>query len=767
MKFYRITIFAITLSVGLALGARQVQQKTTERYDYTRGMSDSRVGGGVQDDEGLLWFASWNGLNCYDGYDFHWVKIRPGDSTPIRTDRIRDILLSTKRSIFCRTDDGIYEFSLDTYTFNDISDTQRDSLTPLMGRPWRGLTDAQGNLWWADRSGLYKTSDKRRPSHILGGTEDAYPRSLLLDRDGRLLVGCRSDNAIKVYYPGDSIPETIHIGSVPYVLYQTRTSDIWVGCKPGALMRLGQPAIATDSVYDIREDSRGRLWIATYGKGIKCIGNPAAENPSLSASLGGYKVRKLLITPDDRIIAATTEGLLIGRIDNENHLHTKLHQIHRDGKVPESLASDATMALARDSKGNIYIAHETSGIDIINEDTLFSANPVFTHVNRSNSTLTGDVCKAMTLDSDSLLIIVSNDNIMAFNPKTGHTVNFGKSFWSDTCRFNECTPLRLPDGSWLFGAEEGAFVATTHNLYSQDFVPGIVFTTLAVNGAPDEFCLPPLKAIELPADGRNVRIEFAALDFIDNSGILYRTRVDSSPWSNASKKRSVTLFNLSPGEHIIEVQSTDRYGRWVDNNRHLSISVAPYWYETWWAKLLFALIATGIAGGGVYTYIYVRQIKRNRKELLDKYMALIRIREDQPAPEIIPEEKNPDTPSQPRPEAVPPEKSPFLIRIGKYIEENIDNPDANIDDMASAAATSRSTLNRHLRSQLGISAAQLLIEARMRRAVQLLLERPELPITEIAAMCGYSDSQYFQRAFKNKQGCSPSAYRQSASQKQE
>ena len=153
MKFYRITIFAITLSVGLALGARQVQQKTTERYDYTRGMSDSRVGGGVQDNEGLLWFASWNGLNCYDGYDFHWVKIRPGDSTPIRTDRIRDILLSTKRSIFCRTDDGIYEFSLDTYTFNDISDTQRDSLTPLMGRPWRGLTDAQGNLWWADRSG--------------------------------------------------------------------------------------------------------------------------------------------------------------------------------------------------------------------------------------------------------------------------------------------------------------------------------------------------------------------------------------------------------------------------------------------------------------------------------------------------------------------------------------------------------------------------------------------------------------------------------------
>ena len=618
-------------------------------------------------------------------------------------------------------------------------------------------------VWTADVTGLYKNFDRHHPARILGGTEGAHPRSFLLDRDGRLCVGCRADRSIKIFHPGDSVPETIKLDTTPYVLYQTRAGDIWVGCKPGALIKLGKPALSPDAVYDIREDSRGRLWLATFGNGIKCVPNPEEEHPAVSPTLGGYKVRQLLITPSDRIIAATTEGLLIGQIDLDNRMNTKLRQIRRDGSDPESLASDATMALARDSKGNIFIATETSGVDMVSEEELFSERPAFTHFNRRNSTLTSDICKAMTLDSDTLLMIVGTENVMAFNPETRHTVNFGKTFWSDSCLFAETTPLCLPDGSWLFGAEEGAFVATPHNLYTRGFVPPIVFTTLAVNGGTGEFCLAPLPSLELQADQRNATIGFAALDFIDNSGILYRTRVDGSPWTTADRTRSVTLFNLSPGDHVLEVQSTDRYGRWVDNNRQLSISVAPYWYETWWATALFILLFLGAAGGAVYTYLYVRRMKRQRRELLDKYMALIRSREAGITPADNETEQSEPTPAQETPQ---PEESPFLNRVRRYIEDNIDNSEANIDDMAAAAAASRSTLNRHLRSQLGVSAAQLLIEARLQRAEQLLRDRSELPVAEIAAMCGYSDPQYFQRVFKTKRGYAPSSVRQTDNKKE-
>ncbi|MDE7142576.1 MAG: helix-turn-helix domain-containing protein, partial [Muribaculaceae bacterium] len=363
-----------------------------------------------------------------------------------------------------------------------------------------------------------------------------------------------------------------------------------------------------------------------------------------------------------------------------------------------------------------------------------------------------------------LLMIAGSDNVMAFNPETRQTVSFGTTFWADTCRFAETTPLRLPDGAWLFGAEQGAFLATPHHLYSRGYVPPVVFTTLAVNGTSETFCLPACDRIRLRADQRNATIGFAALDYTDNSGILYRTRVDGSPWTNAGHSRSVTLFNLSPGDHLLEAQSTDRYGRWVDNTRSIAIYVAPYWHETWWAALLFALLAASVAGGAVYTVVYVRRVNRHRRELLEKYMALIRRQESatepvgrEPAPAAEPSQAE-NVVSR---EAAPrPEDTPMLRRVRRYIEENISNPDANVDDMALAAAASRSTLNRHLRSQLGVSAAQLLTEARLRRAEQLLKERPDLAVADIASMCGYSDPQYFQRVFKTKRGVPAASLRQ-------
>lgn len=748
-----LLLFATALSLSAA--------SITKRYDFSSGLSSSRVGGGVLDRDGLLWFATWNGLNCYDGYEFHWLKIQPGDKASIGTDLIRDILLSPEGNILCHTDNDIYEFCLDTYSFNDIPDERKDSLQGMMGMNWPGVTDRQGNLWTADRQGLYKTYTPHHPATTLKVTEGEHPRAFLLTRDGRLMVGTRANRGIKIYDRGRNLVETIPLRTTPYCMFQTRDGGIWIGGKPGALMRLGEESISSDAVYDLKEDSRGRLWVATFGDGVKCVPEPADENPRLSASFGGKKIRQLLITPSDNIIAATTDGLLIGHIDPGDYRSTELRPVRRDGDNPGSLCNNATMSLARDSDGNIYIATESSGIDIISERDLFSGNPVFTHVNRQNSSLTSDICKAMTLAADSLLMIVGGDNVMAFNPRNGNTVNFSKNFWSDTCQFAETTPLRLPDGTWLFGAEQGAFLASRESMLSRGYIPPLVFTTLAINGEPEKFCLVPKTELSLLPGQRNITIHFAAVDYIDNTEILYRTRVDGSPWTNADHARGVTLFNLSPGTHILEAQSTDRYGRWVDNNRELSIVVAPYWHETWWAKTLAAILALSIFGGALYTYLYIRRVNRQRRDLLEKYMALIHSGETKASPAVNIEKTDasetrvgtgmPDVGERP-------EETPFLNRVRRYIEENIGNPDANINEMAAAAAASRSTLNRHLRSQLGVSAAQLLTEARMQRAEQMLRDTA-CPVADIAMSCGYSDTQYFQRVFKAKRGISPADYR--------
>lgn len=762
MPRYRCLIFLICSFICQIAFSDQTNGERVMRYDDRDGLSNSLVGGGIQDRNGLLWFATWNGLNCYDGYEFHWVKINPGDSAPIGTNHIRDILLSDCGNIICHTDDDIYEFDLNEYAFRDIPDVKKDSLRNLVGKNWEGLTDLQGNRWTADPTGLYKRFSPHHPATLLPGTDKAHPRAFMIDANGNLWVGSRAWRGIKVYAPDGKVDKTIHLETTPYCIFQASNGDVWIGGKPGALMKIGGESISDEAVYDIKEDRHGRLWVATFGGGIKCCPDPNADEPELSASLGGTKVRKLLITPSDNLIAATTSGLLIGHIDSLDFSRTTMRAIKRDGNNPASLSSNATMSVARDSNGHIFIATESSGVDMINEDDLFSDNPEFTHFNMRNSSLASDVCNAIALASDSLLFIAGSDNVMALNHLTGRTVNLSTAYWGDSCHFSEATPIMLPDSSWIFGADEGAFVTSMNDISRRDHIPPVVFTTLAINGGNAEFCLAPRRRISLRPDERNVSIYFAAIDYIDNGDILYRTRLDESPWTQTERTRGVTLFNLSPGEHILEVQSTDRYGRWVDNTRQLSITVSPYWFETWWAKTIMAILCICILSAIACTYIYIRRVNRHRRELLEKYMALLKgneaSAETESTPDETPEETRPPTARQ------KPEETAFLNRVRKYIEDNLSNPDANVDAMAEAAAASRSTLNRHLRSQLGISAAQLLIEARMQRAKQLLEtdEDDSFSIMDVAQQCGYSDPQYFQRVFKKKHGRSPGEYRETA-----
>lgn len=752
MTFMRSILITVLLTVSFILYG---QERLTLRYDDRSGLASTIVGGGVTDSCGLLWFATWNGLNCYDGYDFHWVKIRPGDGASISTNHLRDILLSEQGNIICRTDEGIHEFDLSTYTFYDIEPHAVDSLRRVMGRKWHGLTDRQGNRWTADLHGLYKSYSPHHPAHVLEGTEDGHPRSLLVGHDGRLWVGLRKSREIKVYSKDGSLSQVIPLRSAPYCIFQTRVGDVWVGCKPGALFRIGGESITDNAVYDIKEDRQGRLWVATFGDGVKCCPDPQADRPHLSASFGGRNVRKLLVTEAGNLIAATDDGLLIGHIDSEDYLKTRLRGIRRDGNDAGSLCSDATVSLAQDRSGNIFIGTQSSGVDVISEESLFSEHPEFVHLNRQESILSSDVCNAMAFVADTLLMIVGSDNVMAYNPQSRQTVNFGNAFWADTCRFTETTPVTLADGTWVLGADKGVFLATPHNVNTRGYVPPVVFTTLAVNGSAYGFCLARRKEVELPASERNVTVGFAAIDYVDNSGILYRTRVDGSPWSPADRNRSVTLFNISPGTHELEVQSTDRYGRWVENTRTLLITVKPYWHETWWARTLFIFLAMAVAGGGIATWIYIRNVRLQRAELLDKYMELLNARSATDREECQEEEIQSISPGRKAEDAA------FLNRVRRYIEDNIDNPEANIDGMAAASASSRSTLNRRLRSQLGVSAAQLLIEARMQRAEQLLCsdDMRDSSVAEIAAMCGYSDTQYFQRAFKKKHGIGPAEYK--------
>jgi signal transduction histidine kinase/DNA-binding response OmpR family regulator/ligand-binding sensor domain-containing protein len=100
----------------------------------------------------------------------------------------------------------------------------------------------------------------------------------------------------------------------------------------------------------------------------------------------------------------------------------------------------------------------------------------------------------------------------------------------------------------------------------------------------------------------------------------------------------------------------------------------------------------------------------------------------------------------------------FIQRIMTFIEENIDNSELTIEDIAIHIGFSRSAFFKKLKSLTGLAPVEFLKEVRIQRAAQLI-ESGEYNFSEITYMVGINDPRYFSRCFKQKFGLSPREYK--------
>ncbi|MDR3276347.1 MAG: AraC family transcriptional regulator [Treponema sp.] len=105
-----------------------------------------------------------------------------------------------------------------------------------------------------------------------------------------------------------------------------------------------------------------------------------------------------------------------------------------------------------------------------------------------------------------------------------------------------------------------------------------------------------------------------------------------------------------------------------------------------------------------------------------------------------------------------------LERVFSFIGENFDDPDFCLDMAAEKSGLTRFYFSRFLKTQTGQSFNEHLARIRLHRAEQYLIES-ELPVTEIAYLCGFNSLTTFNRLFKAYTGSTPSVYRSGKSSK--
>ena len=828
LSFIRKTFLALVL-LGFSNASAQPLCTVTQ-YDEEDGVPSSHITQLLQDQQGFLWFSTWNGLCRFDGYEFHTFKPLPGDGCQMMTDRIRDIGLRPDGKILCRVDEDFFLFNTKTYRFsNDDSPDAADEIIRLrksrmlhdgqdiswedasrtrwtlntngqldyqaqngtkgtidtgisLGNTPFTLTDRQGDLWILTGSSICRMSTGMSHAMRLDIEPQAEAKSLFTDSKGRNWVATK-DKAVRIFSASDDTllgylgtdgrlhREFSKFFAPVYCIYETREGTLWLGTKPDGLYRL-RPTTANSfdishftnlpdmSVYHLAEDCYGHLWVATLGGGLCYAEQSLGDSllfltPAHYPKDNGQRVRYLYITKDHVLLAATTDGLIVSKIER-NVKNMRFHRHTREPERVSSLSSSAIMDVLERSDGRVMVSTESGGVNITDDADLLADKLSFTHFNETSHHLPTDIALSLTALDDGRTMVVG-DHLVTLLDSMGHSHVLDSRFFNDDYRFSDAHPLQLQGDRWLFGLTDGAFITSTEQMSLSASHPPLVLTRVSIQGGESRWDVTTADTLVLQPGERSITLHFAALEYNAPERISYafrlmpHSRSDSTAWNVIDHDRSATLLDLKPGTYRMEIRCTNADGEWSDKVRALTVIVKPTFWESVWGRLLILLLIAGGMATIAYTLIYIRRIKRKQRETLEAYLALIKLKDNtQPSHDIsITASPTPLTPHQ---------QDPVLERVMAYIEEKLSDSDANIGDMASAAAVSRSGLQRKLKQAMGITPQDLLREARIKRACQLLVQTDK-SIADVAYSCGFTDPKYFGRCFKQSTGQSPTEYK--------
>lgn len=102
----------------------------------------------------------------------------------------------------------------------------------------------------------------------------------------------------------------------------------------------------------------------------------------------------------------------------------------------------------------------------------------------------------------------------------------------------------------------------------------------------------------------------------------------------------------------------------------------------------------------------------------------------------------------------------FVSNLNKNIENNIDNPNFSVENLAESLNVSRVQLYRKVKAIFNENVSDYINNFRLEQS-RNMLQDSELTISEIAYKNGFSSPNYFSTVFKNKYGISPNTFRKS------
>lgn len=609
-------------------------------------LSDNNVRAIDEDSDGTLWVGtSHGGLNRYDPAkgEFHAFQSDPANPNSLSANDVWAIVPAAgdNGGLWVATGNGLNLLSSLSASWVRCLRFTHDPANggTLSGREvWSLFLDHAGVLWvgtWQDglnKLAPYRTkfaciaADARNPD----GLGDANVTSVFEDHNGKVWIGTLR-SGLECY---DPIRRTVaHFRDLPI--------------NPRDPSRKRHHLVSA-----IGEDSRGALWVGTWGGLLRRDPNTGmfrqyCHREEDSSSLAFDQINALLVDHHDRLWLGLRGGGL-DMLDLRSGRSAFLHYRHNESDSG-SLCSDWVWTIFEDSKGRIW-AGTNGGVSVLDEVSTFFRN--FRHNPADRNSLCDNNVFTIAEDPDHSIWLGTSaglDNVERVTGVFGHyshgdglpssyvygiLPDSAGNLWVSTnrglARFNERNPAgaksrnfslrdglqsnefglgayhRGTSGRFYFGGVSGLNLFRPSEVRDNPVIPRVAITGMtAIGGTPGAR---PIVirggSVTVPFTDNFFTVEFAALDYTDPARNLHAYFLEGfdKDWVFCGTRHQATYTNLDAGTYTFRVRGSNSDEVWDTVGTSISIVIQPPFWKTW----VFRLALLAAIAGFLYVLYHFR-----------------------------------------------------------------------------------------------------------------------------------------------------------------
>lgn len=369
-------------------------------YTTKQGLSQNDINCVFQDENGMIWIGTNDGLSRFDGYEFKNYRM---DTHTLPSNLITTVIQDDHGNLWIGSADaGLFRFNLTTEKFTFFANTKKSPKLLTDNNISTMVKDHDGNLWFGNTKGLNKieskfvTRDKIKVNkyyhnpHNHESILSNYITRLFVDQRGNLWVGSKKGmqllinpkeksefSIFKKFHKGFdnsvfSVTEGKNCLLISYFdgIYQLKVKGI--GDSEGEFKKVSD--IKAEHIYN---DEEGIIW-AGAGDGLyrmkwDAIGEKLTLVDFYNSDNNEYFTANIITSLYADQLGVIWIGTNGGGINKFNPRRKKFRHLKK-GDNSTDLKYNKIRSVFEDKKGRLWIGTEGGGINLIEDHQVKTIN---------------------------------------------------------------------------------------------------------------------------------------------------------------------------------------------------------------------------------------------------------------------------------------------------------------------------------------------------------------------------------------------------------